>query len=958
LVFATALTAQTVPPSLRGTITDPSGAIIPGAVVQLRGPGGEQRATTNNDGQYSFLQLAPGTYQVRIVSSGFAIAQRPNVKIDATVTLDAQLSILSGNQTINVEAELGRVSVDPSDNGGAIVLGRQQIDQLSDDPDVLQQQLLALAGPGAGPNGGQIYVDGFSGAQLPSKASIREVRINSNPFSAEFDRVGEGRIEIITQPGTGMIRGNVNGQYNKEALNSRSPLLTQAKRPQYKVQSVGFGLSGPIKKGKSSFTMEGGRRAITENSFILATMLDSNLNPLLVNQTVITPQTNTNISGRIDYAFNKSHNLVVRVGLGKNERDNIGAGDFNLATKAYDASGNSQSLQVTETAVVSMKMVNETRFQLSRSKQFSYGDNTVPSLFVQGAFNGGGAQIGTSGSLSKVYDLTNTTTYTRGTHTFRWGARVKNVRLENTSVNNFGGGFTFQGRIGPELDANNAPTGKTEQLTALEVYRRTLLFQRKGIFDDAALRALGGGAYQFNLAGGIPTTLVGQTDGSAFLTDDWRARYNVTFSYGLRYETQNNISDWANFAPRVAVAWGVDSTRTKQGSTVLRGGVGVFYDRVSENATLNELRFNGITQQSFLVFDPAFFRENTKENIPSLSSLTANKQPQQLQLLYDGIRTPRTYRVSVGGDRAINRALRVSANYSFSRSIHLQRARNINAPISGLFPFGDRQLRMLAEGSGNATTHQIYLTPALNFKQFFVAGFYAMSFGKSDAEGQPADPYNLRAEWSRSSYNDVRHRANIQGIVPLPYGVSVGVAFTAQSGSPYNISIGRDLNGDSINAERPSLVTNVAQSACTGGNLSYRAGFGCFNLSPTPGTSIVRNFATGPSVVNIVGVRLGKNWTFGSKERATGTVTVQGPGGTNIAAPAAIAALAGVGPAQTGASRIYTLNLTLQASNPLNHTTYAAPSGDLSSPYFNVYRSTTNGGTFNRRIDLVLRLNF
>src|SRR5438477_2604162 len=271
--------AQTQPmASLRGVITDPSGALVPGALVQLRGPGGEQRANTNGSGEYVFAALPPGKYLLRVIVKGFAVSQQPNFNVSGPTRLDVQLTIAAESQVINVEDETGKVSADPTANSSAIVLGQKELEALSDDPDELQQQLQAMAGPSAGPNGGQIYIDGFTGGQLPAKNSIREVRINSNPLSPEYDRPGFGRVEIFTKPGTDTIHGQGFFQYNKEFLNSRNPLLQQSTRPPYQQRMVGVTLTGPIKKQKASFGLEFERRSITENAFVLATTLDNNLN--------------------------------------------------------------------------------------------------------------------------------------------------------------------------------------------------------------------------------------------------------------------------------------------------------------------------------------------------------------------------------------------------------------------------------------------------------------------------------------------------------------------------------------------------------------------------------------------------------------------------------------------------------------------------------------------------------
>ncbi len=105
--------------------------------------------------------------------------------------------------------EAGRVGTTPESNGSAVILGARQIAELSDDPDELALELQALAGPAPGPNGGQIFIDGFDGTNLPPKSAIREMRVNSNPFSPEYDRPGFARIDIFTKPGTDAFHGQV-----------------------------------------------------------------------------------------------------------------------------------------------------------------------------------------------------------------------------------------------------------------------------------------------------------------------------------------------------------------------------------------------------------------------------------------------------------------------------------------------------------------------------------------------------------------------------------------------------------------------------------------------------------------------------------------------------------------------------------------------------------------------------
>ena len=970
------LYAQTPSTGLQGVVTDPSGGTVQDALVQLRGPGGEQRATTDVGGRYSFPALRPGKYVVRVIAKGFTVTQRRDYQFSNAQTLDVQLTIETQSQVINVEDEASKVSTDPDSNASALVLGEKELAALSDDPDELASQLQAMAGPAAGPSGGQIYIDGFSGGTLPPKASIREVRINSNPYSTEYDRPGFGRIEILTRPGTDKIRGQAFVQYNNEAMNSRSPLLTDPNLPPFSAKLFGFHLSGPIQKGKASFGFDLERRNIDENAFVLATTLDSQFNPVTVNQAILTPQTRTSFGPRFDWALNKNNTLVARYQEGRSSRGNEGVGNYALASRAYDSNSSERSLQLTETAILSPKSINEVRFQFRRSVLENTGDNSIPSLSVQGAFDGGGAQTGNSGNTTTSYELSNSTTLTHSTHTMKWGARLRNSGTDSTSVNNFGGSYAFFGGLGPMLDANNqAIAGPLVQLTALERYQRTLQFQSLGYTPDE-IRLLGGGASQFSLGAGTPLTAVSQFDAGVFFNDDWRLRQNLTFSYGLRYETQTNIKDYSNWAPRAALAWGIGG-KGKPVKTVVRVGAGVFYDRISDSVVLQSQRYNGVTQQSYLLINPNFF-----PLIPSSDALLAAKQPQQLQLADSTLRAPRNYQASVGVERQIGKYAKLSVQYISSRGVHLQRLRNINAPIDGAYPYGDKQLRLLTETTGFSRSNQLIFSPNVNYKKMFLFGFYAYSHGRSDAEGTPADPYNLRNEWGPSSFGDVHHRAVIGTNLPLPLKISLSPFLMMNSGSPYNITTGRDTNGDGFTAERPSLVADAASGTCTGGNFVNAPGMGCFNLNPTAGTAIGRNYGRGPATFTM-NLRMSRSWGFGN--RGETTAQDQGPGGGGPppgsmgggrGGPGGGGFPGGMGGGMRGgpggmfggggSGKKYNLTLSASANNVLNHANYAAPSGDLSSPYFGQYRSLAGGfgpmgggsSTYNRKIDIQLRFTF
>ena len=215
--FASALLAQTGTATIRGSVTDPSGGAVAGTSIVVTSADGQSLgATTTGEGAYVVKGLAPGIYKFEAIAKGFAIYEKDGVVVTAgqTLTLDVRLAIEAEKEKVTVTADAPTVSVDPSSNAGAVVISGKALDALSDDPDELQSDLQALAGPSAGPNGGQMYIDGFTAGQLPPKSSIREIRINQNPFSSEYDKLGYGRIEIFTKPGTDKFHGQSEIQGN------------------------------------------------------------------------------------------------------------------------------------------------------------------------------------------------------------------------------------------------------------------------------------------------------------------------------------------------------------------------------------------------------------------------------------------------------------------------------------------------------------------------------------------------------------------------------------------------------------------------------------------------------------------------------------------------------------------------------------------------------------------------
>jgi hypothetical protein len=960
---------------LRGQVKDELGGVIVGAtIVAVDASGVEKTAKTNEDGSYVFNNLPAGTYTVRAAAEGFAPFESQAVTVTGgqREALDITLGITIQAEEVNVAPEPA-VSADPENNAGAIVIRGEDLETLPEDPDDLAEALQALAGPSAGPNGGQIFIDGFTGGRLPPRESIREVRINSNPFSAEYDRLGFGRIEILTRPGTDKFRGQASFNFADESLNSRNPFAPT--RAPYQTRSYGGNLSGPLISKKASFFLDFDRRAQDDNDVINAIILDPALNPTPFGLAVLTPQTRTTFSPRFDYAINQNNTLVARYTFTRTERQNSGVGDFSLLSRAFDTSNTEHTFQLTETAIINQRIINETRFQYIRRRGTQEGDNSIPTINVQDAFIGGGSQVGLAFNNEDRLELQNNTSMSLGNHALKFGVRLRRVNILDVSPNNFGGTFTFGGGVAPQLDANNQVVLGTDGLpnlvpiTSIERYRRTLLFQGQGL-DASQVLVLGGGPTQFTIAGGDPQASVKQWDFGAFVQDDWRVRPDLVLSLGLRYERQSNISSNFNFAPRVAFAWSPGGAGQRQSKTVIRGGFGIFYDRIGESLVLQANRFNGENQQQFLVTDPAVlglaqFSLDGVTNVPTAETLASFATPQTTRTLAADMQAPYTIQSSLSFERQLPYKFTFSATFINTRTLHMLRSRNLNAPLPGTFvvgdstsgirPFGDVGNVYQYETSGRFNQTQLILSVnnRLN-RNFSLFARYVLGKAESDTDGAgtfSANPYDLGGEYGRSSL-DIRHNFVLGGSINAPWGIRLNPFIVASSGRPFNITTGRDTNGDTLFTERPAFATDLSKPGV------IVTPYGAFDPNPAPGQELIpRNYGTGPSLFT-VNLGISKTFSFGSRDAGGAAAPPEegrgggrrggGGGGGGRRGGFGGGGFGGGGRGGGGGggsseSSRYSLTFSVQIQNLFNHTNEGTPVGNLSSSLFGQSLSTAGG---------------
>lgn len=942
LFAATAALAQGQTGRLHGTVEDPTGAVIPNAAISLKGESGNTiSATSDGAGAYSIKDLAPGKYIITVSEKGFVpFTQALEIAPGRENKFNVTMKVYVEEQHVEVENQGTKVNVAPDNNASSVVISGKDLDALSDDPDELQSELQALAGPSAGPNGGQMYIDGFTGGQLPPKSSIREVRINQNPFSAEYDRMGFGRIEIFTKPGTDKYHGQFLLNDNHSIFDARNPFAAETALGDFNSQFFNASFGGPLSK-KSSFLVSMDRRDIHDIALLSQSVVG--VAPGAFATSVPNPHTRMNLSPRFDYQISANNSLTARYQFVRDTQENAGVGQLVLPSYGFNSTLTEHTVQLSDTQVLSAKAINETRFEYQRTHNDRNALNTGPAIIVLDAFTTGGNPIGISGVDSDHYEVQNYTSITHGPHFFRLGGRLRVTSESNTSTQNFNGTFIFS-TLADFQNPTPAPA-------------------------------------QFTMTTGQPTIANTFVDTGLYAEDDWKLRQNMTLSYGLRYETQNEIHDHGDWAPRLGFAWAVGGGKNNAApKTVIRTGFGIFYDRVDQDLALQAERQNGVNQQQFKISPDSassIAALASFPNTPPLSALIAASGGPTIYTLNPALRSPYMIQAAASVERQITRSATASVTYLHSRGVHQLVLLDVNALANPLDP-GSRPNPALGDVyqyNSEADFKQDQLIGNVRVqagRKLTLFSFYSLSRANSDTAGSgsvASDPKNISADYGRAAF-DVHGRLFLGGSVGLPHGFRASPFMLFFTGAPFNITSGTDLNGDGIFNDRPAFATSATLPA----NLRSTS-YGEFDVAPVAGEQIIPvNFGNSPSHF-VLNLRLSKTIGLGPRLEAASPEGQQ-EGGEHHPGPHPGGGPRGPGRPGGGrggprggpfglgekSDRKYSLTLGASARNLLNHTNPAAPVGNLSSPNFGRSNSLA-GGPFNtqsanRRVDFQVIFSF
>jgi outer membrane receptor protein involved in Fe transport len=742
-----------------GGVFDPQGAALPEAIVILRRLDNrtEQTRVANQNGEFRFTRVAAGAYELEAHKPGFQphIAQL-TLANRAPAPLHLVLPLAEVQDEVNVAEPANQVNTNPDENLNALKLDRETLRRMP----VLGNDIIAAAtaqldAGSLGAGGATVIVDGLerTGRQKIAAARIQEVRINQNPYSAEFARPGRGRIEVITKPGKPEFHGEFSFSLRDYRLDARNAFART--RPLEQRRNYEAALSGPLGKD-TTFLFSAEREEENLQAIVFA------LTPAgTVRQNVATPNRETEFSLRLDRQLDKHTNFSLNYEHTFDSAANNGVGGFNLPEVASHSMEREHEIHFALRRIISPKLINEFTMRLDLERDATHSLRLEqPRVVVLDAFTGGSGQIDRRSSFNTL-QLAETLIWTQGKHFIRGGVNIPNIgRRTLNDRTNFGGTFTF---------------------STLDDYlnRRPFLY------------AINQGESQL---------VYWQKNAGLFVQDNVLVRPNFSLGLGLRYDWQNYLADHNNFAPRLSFAYAPG----RQRKAVIRGGGGIFYDRADSGPISDRLRFDGRRLRQVFITAPGF-------PDPFATGGTLAAQPASIVRFAPDLRSPYTLQFNLGVERQLSKSLTATANYIYSRGLKLFRSRDLNAPPPPFLQRPDPNVGVLRqiESSARARSNALELMLRGRLSRYF-NGTLQYNLGRAfhDTGGVnalPANNYDLASEWGRADY-DERHRFSVLGVVEAGDWFKLGVILTLSAGRPYSLTTGRDDNRDNVANDRPTGV--------------------------------------------------------------------------------------------------------------------------------------------------------
>ena len=756
ILYSPFLGGQTAPQDraiLAGRVIDPSGAPVPLVEIVLKSTRPVRKVYTGAAGEFRFEALGLGSYELLVSAPGFNPVKR-SIRLGPSNSqpLEIRLVIASVKEEVSVTASEKEVSTAAGSNADTISVERGLLDNLP----ILDLNYLAALGrfldPGTpGGAGTTLIVDGMEMRSVGMTASaIQEIRINNNPYTAEYPRWSRRRIEVITKSSADAYHGTLNFLLRDYHLNARDAFAAQ--RPQEQRRIFEGSMFGPVGRSKNtSFLLSAARE---QEDLVAIVFAQGPSGPITAN--VPTPQANSVASLRVSHQFNDRQAIFVQQNFQDRWQNNLGVGGTTLASAGSQLRFREDEIVFNHRAIVSPKLVSQFRIMVARYWAPTKANLDAAKVVVSDAFTGGGAQ---SDRLSTEFHtaITWLMTQTAGKHTLKYGINVPDWSRRGLS-------------------------DRTNQLGTLSY---------ASLADLAANRP-----FAAVLQRGDPRTIFIEKNIGGFLQDEWQLRPNISLAAGVRYDWQNYFGDANNLAPRLSIAYAPGKSR----KTVIRTGAGFFFDRSGPGPILDILRFNGTQLRRYVL-----------TGVPIPADLLG--APTSIHRLDPAVQLPDIMQFSFGVERQLAKKSTLAINYTGTRGVQQLRSRDANAPLPPNFEARpDRAVSVLRqiESAGRVEGNALELNLRGDIAPK-VTGLAQYVFGRTRADTGglnwfPASSYAPAGEWGRAD-TDRRHQFNFLGTALLHRWASLGASASLLSGIPFNITTGRDDNRDGLAMDRPVGVT-------------------------------------------------------------------------------------------------------------------------------------------------------
>ncbi|HZB88781.1 MAG TPA: TonB-dependent receptor [Terracidiphilus sp.] len=797
---AATTTASTVPPpAVEGVVADPTGAIVPGAEVDLLDAAGAVAASGHSGGDGSFQLTAPhtGSYTLVVSEPGFDTVRNPVQIAPAAVSasgasaaqvlaapLHIVLPIASVATNVHVNAETSEDLTATEDNHDSSVVTAQDLKQLPIfDNDYAAALSVFLDASATATGGTGLLVDGVEANRATVSASaIQEVRINQDPYSAQYYWPGRGQMEIITKSAADHYHGEFNFGFRDSALNAQNALAPSKPFEQRRIYEGS--VTGPIRfLPKSSFLGSFNREEEDQDAVVDATLAPTAANPTgLFQANVPTPTRDTEFSVRAAHQFGSRHSAYAEYSFQDETGQNQGVGGQSLAASGYSSRYHEDDVDLHADSALSAVLLNQLSLIGEHDYNRQVNADEAPRVSVTGDFTGGSAQ---SDSFQTEYNfrLFDLVSWTHGKHFVKAGIGIPHIARRAYDDNtNALGTYTF----GPTLAAD----GVTVLESALDNYA-------------------GNHPSGYTLNYGVTHFIFHRQELGAFIQDQWKITGRFAITPGIRYDWQNFLATRRlGFAPRVSFAWVLDP----DAKVVLRGGGGIYYDRFGSGPLLDLARYETARRRSVtLSLNPA--TQPAAGCVPITNCYAISSQPVTLDQLEPDAHLPYQIQYGLSLERQLGeKATGVVSVYS-ARGDHEFRSVDINAPTlaSGytVRPNPDygiiRQLQPegFFEGSGLDVSYRG------QFNKYFTGfGRYTWSHYESNTGGItwfPQNQYAPNDEFGSANFDRRQRFALFASINPKSiFNISTGIS--ANTGTPYSILTGSDLYGDTLFNTRPAGV--------------------------------------------------------------------------------------------------------------------------------------------------------